>query len=282
MHSHLPLSPSPETSSSPLAGKTILVTRSVGQSSQFSDRLAAAGATVIELPALEIVPPSTWKPLDQAISNLSTFHWIILTSSNGVEYFFERLKTKGKDKSVLANVKIAVVGEKTARTLKKYNIQPDFIPPHFVADSLAINFPESLTGKKILFPRVESGGRQVLVKELTDKGAEVIEVPAYESCCPQAIPPAAEIALRNHTLDVITFASSKTVQFFCLLTAAKFPEGITQYLNQTCIASIGPQTSKTCFDLFGRVDIEAEEYTVDGLLKAIIKWANRGQVTGDR
>ncbi|MFM2061932.1 MAG: hypothetical protein RLZZ507_1602 [Cyanobacteriota bacterium] len=275
MHSNIPISPSPHPHDFPLTGKTILVTRSVGQSSQFSDRLTDAGAKVIEMPALEIGPPSSWKALDQAISNLSTFDWLILTSSNGVEYFFSRLQAKGKNKNALAKVKIAVVGEKTAKSLKKQHIQADFIPPHYIADSLVVNFPEKLAGKKILFPRVESGGREVLVKQLTSKGAEVIEVPAYESSCPQNIPPAAEIALQNHTLDIITFASSKTVQFFCLLTATKFPEGITHYLENTCIASIGPQTSKTCFDLFGRVDIEAEEYTVDGLLKAIIQWASK-------
>ncbi|MBD2296539.1 uroporphyrinogen-III synthase [Anabaena sphaerica FACHB-251] len=275
VHSNIPISPSSHPPTCPLAGKTILVTRSVGQSSQFSDRLTAEGATVIELPALEIGPPSSWQPLDQAISKLSTFNWLIFTSTNGVDYFFSRLQAKSKDKSALARVRIAVVGQKTAQSLKKHNIQPDFIPPHFIADSLVINFPENLAGKKILFPRVESGGRQVLVKELTSKGAEVIEVPAYESFCPQTIPPAAEIALQHHALDVITFASSKTAQFFCLLTATKFPEGITHYLDKTCIASIGPQTSKTCFDLFGRVDLEAEEYTVDGLLKAIIQWASK-------
>jgi uroporphyrinogen-III synthase len=80
---------------SPLTGKTILVTRSLGQSNQFSDRLTAAGATVIEMPALEIGPPSSWEALDQAISHLSTFNWLILTSSNGVEYFFQRLEKSG-------------------------------------------------------------------------------------------------------------------------------------------------------------------------------------------
>jgi len=258
---------------SPLTEKTILVTRSVGQSNQFSDRLTSAGANVIEMPALEIGPPSSWDALDQAILHLSTFNWLILTSSNGVEYFFERLEKSGQDKNALAGVKIAVVGEKTAQSLQKQNIQADFIPPNFVADSLVENFPESLTGKKILFPRVESGGREVLVKELTAKGAEVIEVPAYESCCPQGIPPAAEYALVNNTVDIITFASSKTVLFFSQLTAHIFiynPEN----LARVCIASIGPQTSKTCQTVFGRVDIEAEEYTLEGLTNAIIKFSN--------
>ena len=273
MHSNIHISSSTHSSTLPLAGKTILVTRSVGQSSQFSDSLTTQGATVIELPALEIIPPSTWQPLDEAISRLSTFDWLILTSGNAVEYFLGRLEQQQKNNNILKQVKIAVVGKKTAQLLKEYHIHPDFIPPHFIADSLVANFPEHLAGKRILFPRVETGGRQILVEELTNKGAAVIEVPAYESRCPQNIPTAAEIALKKHSLDVITFASSKTVQFFCLLTATHFPKGVINYLDKTCIASIGPQTSKTCFDLFGRVDIEAEEYTADGLTEAIIKWA---------
>ncbi|MEH2062609.1 MAG: uroporphyrinogen-III C-methyltransferase [Nostoc sp.] len=264
---------------SPLAltGKTILVTRSVGQSSQFSDRLMALGATVIEMPTLEIGPPSSWEDLDNAIAHLSEFDWLILTSTNGIDYFFERLIAQGKDTRALAGVKIAVVGEKTAHSLKQHSLQADFIPPNFVADSLVENFPEKLDGKKVLFPRVESGGREVLVKELTVKGAKVIEVAAYQSCCPNSIPPAAELALQNGKVDVITFASSKTVQFFCQLTnhifSSNYNANASQFLEGVCIASIGPQTSKTCHVLFGRVDVEAEEYTLDGLTKALIIWA---------
>ncbi|MBW4559167.1 MAG: uroporphyrinogen-III C-methyltransferase [Trichormus sp. ATA11-4-KO1] len=252
----------------PLAGKTILVTRASGQSSEFSDRLTAFGATVIEMPTIEIVPPASWTNLDQAIANLSDFHWLILTSTNAVDYFFYRLIAQGKDTRALAGVKIAVVGQKTAQSLKQQALQPDFIPPNFVADSLITHFPEELQGKKILFPRVESGGREVLVKELTAKGADVIEVAAYQSRCPNSIPASAKSALQNRTIDVITFASSKTVQFFYQLTNEIFSHN-----SGICIASIGPQTSKTCHDLFGRVDIEAEEYTLDGLTQALIKWA---------
>ncbi|MEJ1930349.1 uroporphyrinogen-III C-methyltransferase [Nostoc sp. NIES-2111] len=267
-------STTPMSSNLPLTGKTILVTRSVGQSSQFSDRLTAFGATVIEMPTLEIVPPSSWDELDQAIANISKFDWLILTSTNGVDYFFERLNTQGKDTRALAALKIAVVGEKTSQSLKQRGLQPDFIPPNFVADSLVENFPEALLGKKILFPRVESGGREILVKELSTKGAEVIEVAAYQSCCPSSIPPAAEQALTNRTIDVITFASSKTVQFFYQLAENIFPNNIANALEEVCIASIGPQTSKTCRTLFGRVDLEAQEYTLDGLTQAIIHWSH--------
>ncbi|MEH2239525.1 uroporphyrinogen-III C-methyltransferase [Nostoc sp.] len=275
MLSNFPPSPSSPSSPLPLTGKTILVTRSVGQSSQFSDRLIASGATVIEMPTLEIGPPSSWEALDNAIAHLSNFDWLIFTSTNGIDYFFERLIAQGKDTRALAGVKIAVVGEKTAHSLKQHSLQADFIPPNFVADSLVENFPDQLDGKKVLFPRVESGGREVLVKELTAKGAKVIEVAAYQSCCPSGIPPVAELALQNRKVDVITFASSKTVQFFCQLTNNIFPSNsdASQFLEGVCIASIGPQTSKTCHVLFGRVDIEAEEYTLDGLTQALITWA---------
>ncbi|WP_089093879.1 uroporphyrinogen-III C-methyltransferase [Nodularia sp. NIES-3585] len=265
----------------PLTGKTILVTRSSGQSSQFSDRLTASGATVIEMPTLEIVPPLSWNALDQAIADLADFDWLILTSTNGVNYFFERLFAQGKDVRALSGVKIAVVGEKTAASLSQFCLQPDFIPPNFVADSLVANFPEALQSKKVLFPRVESGGREVLVKELTAQGAVVIEVAAYQSRCPSNIPESAKFALQNRTIDIITFASSKTVKFFCQLIEQVFDcnSDITYALEKICIASIGPETSKTCHTLFGRVNIEAEEYTLDGLTQALIKWVKNSEFT---
>jgi len=254
----------------PLFGKTILITRAAGQSSKFSDRLQQEGATVIEMPALVITPPSTWEPLDNALSNISNFNWLILTSSNGVNYFFDRLTAKGKDSRDLAELKIAVVGKKTAASLKERSLEPDFIPPNFVADSLVANFPGNLEGSKILFPRVETGGRDVLVKELTEKGAEVTEVPAYESGCPTEIAPDALAALQQKTLDVITFASSKTVKNFCQLIESNRQQLPQNVLEGICIASIGPQTSESCHNLLGRVDVEAQEYTLDGLTEAII------------
>lgn len=257
------------SSDQPLAGKTILVTRSVGQSSQFSDRLQQAGATVIEMPALEIGPPSSWEALDLAIAHLSDFNWLILTSTNGVDYFFERLVTHSKDVRALAGVKIAVVGEKTAQSLNQRCLQPNFIPPDFVADSLVEHFPEPLAGKRVLFPRVETGGREVLVKELTNKGAEVIEVAAYQSRCPAQIAPDALDALQRGSVDIITFASSKTVQCFYQLLEAHGGA----VLDSVCIASIGPQTSKTCVSLLGRVDVEAEEYTMEGLFQSLSRLA---------
>ncbi len=249
-----------------IAGKTVLVTRASGQASEFSEMLRSRGAKVLELPTLEIVPPSSWDDLDREISRLADFDWLILTSTNGVDAFFARLHQAGKDSRALAGVKIAVVGQKTAQSLQQYGITPDFIPPNFIADALVNNFPGSPAGQRILFPRVETGGREVLVKELTNLGAMIIEVAAYQSRCPDSIDPNILSALQQQDIDIITFASSKTVKHFCQLIGTSLPSG---WQDQVCIASIGPQTSATCKELFGKVDIEATEYTLLGLIAAL-------------
>lgn len=260
------LNPQPD-SSLPLSGKTILVTRSAGQKGEFAELLQRQGARVLEMPTLEIGPPSSWDELDRSLSQLHQFDWLVLTSSNGVEYFCDRLAFHNLDLRALAGIKIAVVGQKTAASLTQRGIGADFIPPDFVADSLVEHFPEPLSGLQVLFPRVETGGREVLVKEFTQQGAIVTEVAAYESRCPDSVSPEVLTALQNQSIDIITFTSSKTVKNFCELI--KNTEGIS--LKKVDFASIGPQTSKTCHQLLGRVDIEAQEYTIPGLIQALIE-----------
>ncbi len=259
------------TSPQPLLGKTILVTRAAGQSSQFAQLLQQQGASVLEMPALEIRPPSSWVALDQAIAELDQFDWLVLTSTNAVDYFFQRLAAQGR--SLSANLKVAVVGQKTAARLQQQGHQPDFVPPNFVADALVAHFPgaDRLAQLKILFPRVETGGREVLVKDLTAQGATVVEVPAYQSGCTQVMLPAVAQALQAQAVDIVTFASSKTVDCFAqLLQSAALP--LTDPLDSVCLASIGPQTSLTCQQRFGRVDLEAKDYTLEGLTAAIVAW----------
>jgi uroporphyrin-III C-methyltransferase len=271
-------SPSPHfpiSSSLPLTHKTVLVTRATGQSGQFAALLTEAGATVIEMPTLEIGPPSSWDELDDAIAHLDDFDWLILTSTNAVDYFIQRLRKKRGD-DVLVEIQIAVVGEKTADRLEQLGIRPDFIPPNFIADSLVANFPERLNGLKILFPRVESGGRDILIKEFTNQGATVRQVAAYESGCPTEVDPVAFAALRDRQIDIVTFASSKTVKHFCLLLyRAERNDAWKSWLENVCIASIGPQTSQACEALLGRVDVEPQEYTLDGLVQAIAEYIQR-------
>ena len=261
-----------------LSNKTIIITRAAVQSSKFTKLLEKEGAKVVEMSALKITNPSSWELLDEAITSLNNIDWLILTSANGVNYFFKRLFELGKDLRALNNIKIAVVGKKTANVLKEYHLNADFIPPNFIADSLVENFPEDLTNKRVLFTRVETGGRAILVEELRAKNATVIEVPAYESSCPSNINLESWNALKNKEVNIITFASSKTVKNFNILIEKalndpKFnPQKITKeyLLKDLNIASIGPQTSQSCREILGRVDIEAKEYTLEGLTQALI------------
>ena len=227
---------------------------------------------MLEMPALEITPPSSWAALDAAIAHLSHFHWLILTSTNGVDYFFQRLAAHQLDRAAIAHLKIAVVGKKTANQLQAQGIQPNFIPPEFVADSLIEHFPDPLEGCQVLFPRVETGGREALVQAFSSAGATVTEVSAYQSGCCKTIEPSIYQALCQQQIRVITFASSKTVRCFqTLLATQELPPA--KLLEPSCIASIGPQTSEACRTHLGRVDIEASEFTLEGLTTAIVQWA---------
>ncbi len=261
-----------------LADIRILVTRAASQASSFGVLLRQAGAEVLEMPTISITPPSTWEPLDEAIAQLEQCDWLILTSANAVSFFMDRMAVVGRPSSDLSGIKISVVGNKTAVRLAEYGRQPDFTPPSFVADSLVQHFPEPLSRQKILFPRVESGGRQVLVKAFRGAGAAVMEVPAYESRCPDAADALVLAALGDRQIQVVTFASSKTVRHFAKLVEQGLGAAWLDCLAGVAIASIGPQTSETCRQLLGRVDVEAEEYTLEGLTEAIVQYAAATQL----
>jgi uroporphyrinogen III methyltransferase/synthase len=254
----------------PLAGKTVLVTRAEGQSPAFRELLRAQGARVVEMPALVIQPPSSWDPLDTAIANLQQFNWLLLTSANGVQAFFERLQQQGRDSRALHSLQVAVVGSKTAAALAQYGIRPDLMPSEFVAEALLPIWPEPVQGQRILFPRVESGGREELVQGLRQRGAEVVEVAAYQSACPAAADPQVVEALKDRQVDILTFASSKTVQHFAhLLRQAGLGPEVWDPPVQ--IAAIGPKTAETCRQILGRVDVVAQEYTLEGLLGSLLR-----------
>ncbi len=257
----------------PLAGKTVLVTRAASQASEFSQMLQANGASAIDLPALEIREPLNWEGMDSAIASLKQFDWLILTSANAVHFFLDRLLQQGKDFRALAPLKIAVVGRKTNSFLNQRGLVADFTPPEFIADSLVEHFPEDPNGLNLLFPRVEAGGREILVKEMTARGATVTEVAAYESACPKQIPPAAKAAIESGAVDVVTFGSSKTVRHFAQLMEKTFGAQWMDRLESTAVASIGPQTSRDCQELLGKVTIEAQEYTLPGLIAGLEAWA---------
>jgi uroporphyrinogen-III synthase len=254
---------------SPLAGRTIAVTRAESQLAEARHLFERAGATVVDLPALVVTPPQSWGPLDDALEELESFHWLVFSSGNGVEAVEQRLRRRGQSLAHRpASLKLAAVGRKTAAQLEALGAPADFVPPSFVAESLIDHFPVSGWGLRLLLPRVESGGRSLLAEAFGAAGSRVVEVAAYETACPQGLPSAAQLALDQGRIDAITFSSGKTVSHTCQLLAQAYGENWQQCLADIALVSIGPQTSQRCRELLGRLDAEADPHDLQGLVDA--------------
>ena len=252
-----------------LQGCTIAVTRAEQQLGEARRLFEEAGARVLDLPALVIGPPDEWGPLDDALAELEEFHWLVVSSSNGVDAVEQRLQRLGGSlASRPRSLKIAAVGRKTAARLEALGAPADFVPPQYVADSLIDHFPVSGWGLRLLLPRVQSGGRTVLAEAFGEAGARVVEVAAYESRCPQSLPEATAAALAAGSVDAITFSSGKTVRHTAELLERQFGSAWLQRLDGVALVSIGPQTSHACREVLQRVDAEADPHDLDGLVAA--------------
>lgn len=244
----------------PLFGKRIAVTRSREEASVLSGKLTALGADVREIPSIEAVPILENPLLDKAVHWLSAYKYIVFTSKLGVRCFFDRLYSLGLDARNLSGIKTYCIGPATAEELRKNGIKSDYYPKEYKAESLAAGFPDSLDGVKILIPRAENA-REVLPVELKKRGAIVEVIPVYKIVKPKA----GNIDLQD--IDIVTFASSQTVLNFLDAIGKKNKKN----LKGIKIACIGPITAKTAKDNGLKVSVLAKEYTMDGLVRAILK-----------
>lgn len=254
----------------PLFGKTIVVTRARAQASELTKQLEAEGAKVIEAPAIKIMPPASYAPLDEAIKNLSEYKWLVLTSANGVKAFFARLDAAGLDARALAGVKIAAIGCGTAKELKAYGITADLVPATYKAEELA----EALSGKlnagdKVLLPRAMEA-REVLPETLRSLGAQVDVITAYATVA--ACDNETELieALATGEVDMVTFTSSSTVTNFLKMLDVK-----KDLLNGVACAAIGPVTAATCRKNGITPAVTADTFTIAGLTDAIKSYYNK-------
>lgn len=263
----------------PLAGCRVLVSRTKKQAGALSSALRELGCQVIEIPFIEIREPSSYQPLDSALRNLATYDWLILTSVNGVEALFERLTKKKIDVSALAHLKIAAIGPATRKAIEQHGLRVVVTPKEYVAESVVASLERRVNGKRVLLVRAKIA-RDVIPRELRKAGAEVDVVEAYETVAPKSSEKRLRALLANRTLrrHAITFTSSSTVKNFIELlglrsarTALKKParrQGVYT-------ASIGPVTSATLREFGLPVDIEAKEYTIPGLVAAIVEASKR-------
>lgn len=248
----------------PLFGKTVIVTRARAQASALTKKLEAQGARVLEAPAIKIVPPADFAPLDKAIAEIDTYKWLILTSVNGVEYFFNRLQKAGKDSRALWGIKIAAIGSATAEALKGYGITADLIPSAYKAEELADALAEDTkAGDKLLLARAKVA-RNVLPERLRALGAQVDVVAAYETVADCQNKEELLEALESGEASVVTFTSSSTVTNLLDVLGDK-----KDLLNKVALAAIGPVTAETLEKNGLKPAISAAEYTIDGLMTAI-------------
>ncbi len=251
----------------PLAGCRILVTRARKQAASLSGALRDLGATVVEIPSIEIRPPRSNQPLDDAIGRLDGYDWLILTSVNGVEALFARMAKLGHDASALAHLNICAIGPATRRAIEQHGARVKIVPQKYVAESVVRALESRVKGRRVLLVRAKVA-RDVIPADLRRAGAEVDVVEAYETVVPSSSRARLQALLRDarRRTDAITFTSSSTARNFLELLGS----GAAHKLDGIVLASIGPVTTGTLREIGLRADVEAREFTMSGLVAALV------------
>lgn len=246
----------------PLFGKRIVVTRTREQAGVLSRQLIELGADVIELPTIRIDPPGDRLEFAHMVAEAHTYDWLIFTSPNGVEKFFEAFYQAFGDARSLGNPRIAAIGPGTAAKINEYRFTVDLLPERYVAEGLIDAFKkESVENQTMLWIKAEET-RDVISTELAAMGAIVDECIAYRTVPETEDPTGAVARLREEGADVVTFTSSSTVDHFFDMDLP-WPDG--------CLAaSIGPVTGKTLSEHGHPPDIEASRHDIPGLIEAIV------------
>ncbi|CAG0987007.1 partial uroporphyrinogen III methyltransferase / synthase, partial [Anaerolineae bacterium] len=248
----------------PLFGKRILVTRAREQASELSQMLRELGAEPIEFPVIRIAPLDDYRALDDALTR--RYDWIIFTSGNGVSAVWYRLEALGRDARTFAGARLGAIGPATAEQLTAHGLRADFVPGEYVAEAIVAGIGD-VNGKRVLLPRADIA-RENLARDLRARGARVDEVVAYRTITLDANDPSAQHIrdlLAAGEIDAITFTSSSTVRGF--VNVIRFPISNFQF---PIIACIGPITAQTARDLGLQVDVTAQEYTLEGLTRALV------------
>lgn len=257
----------------PLSGTRVLVGRARHQAGALSSGLRKLGADVVEIPFIEIRKPHSCTPLDSALRNIGNYDWLILTSVNGVDAVWNRVRKLRLKTKQLRHLKVAAIGPATKKAIEKQRIRVNVVPEEYVAESVVKSLRKKVVGQRVLLARAKVA-RDVIPTELRKLGAQVDVVEGYETVIPQASRARLHALLKNprRRPHVITFTSSSTARNFVSLFAGRDAR-VTRSLQDIRFASIGPVTSATLRELGLSVHIEAREYTIPGLIRAIARSA---------
>jgi uroporphyrinogen III methyltransferase/synthase len=252
----------------PLFGKKIVVTRTRNQASKLSLMLSSLGARTVEFPTIEIEKINDLFPFRRALQYIEEYDWVVFTSQNAVNIFFEELFASGRDARALGSIKIAVIGKASGDELKQYGIVPDLIPEKYVAESLLDSFRrENVAELKILIP-CSADARMTLTEGLRDMGAVVERIHIYRAGKPLVYDE--ELMAEVKTADIVTFTSSSTVNNFFSMVQD----------TDAVLASIGPITTETVIKHGYNPAITADEYSIEGLVKALIEYYSYSTSSG--
>ena len=268
----------PDFTTQPLRGKRILITRAHEQAAALARKLEELGASVISIPTIEIRPPQSFQPLDKALKKIPAYDWLILTSVNGVKAMERRLLKQQIDVGLLRHLSVAAIGPATRAEIERVGLKVTVMPDEYVAEAVVTALQGKVAGKRVLLVRAKVA-RDIIPKQLRDAGAEVDVAEAYETVVPQKSREKLRAALEGEDTrpHAITFTSSSTVKnFVALMPQGKSPKEI---LPGIALASIGPVTSATLREVGLWVNIEAADYTIPGLVDALVKWAGAITVT---
>src|ERR1700686_763701 len=229
----------------PLAGTRILVGRARHQAGSLSASLRSLGASVIEIPFIEIRKPQSYQPLDDALRNIQTYDWLVLTSANGVEAMWERFRKLRLTRRSLKHLQIAAIGPATKKAIVKHGLKVKMVPEEYVAESVVKGLRDKVKGKRVVLIRAKVA-RDVIPEELRKAGAEVDVVEAYETVGPEKSRPRLRALMKSSRRPhIVTFTSSSTAKNFAELLGDS-RDGLLENLQ---FASIGPVTSATLREL---------------------------------
>jgi uroporphyrinogen III methyltransferase/synthase len=270
----------PHVTGAPLAGRSVVITRTLDQSRKLAEPLEALGAEVLAMPVLEVTDPPDPSAVDAAIAQLASYDWVVLTSTNAVDRFFARLVFVDRTGEALSHVRIAVVGKATAAHMREKGVSPDLVPDEARAEGLVAAFRTRGVGAgcRILLPRALVA-REVLPEQLREMGATVDVVPVYQTT-PVDPDPAVLGRLRDGTVDAVTFTSGAIARaFVSAIKDAGLDSGGA--LRRVAIASIGPVTTDELAALGYVADIEAPKATMAALAQALVEKLGAQQAAGE-
>jgi uroporphyrinogen III methyltransferase/synthase len=256
----------------PLFGKRVLVTRPAHQAADMARRLEELGAVPILLPAIEVQAPANWSTVDDALSRLASFQWLVFTSTNGVQFFLGRLRATGRDLRALGSLRLAAIGQRTAEALRSYHLEPDLVPAVFRSEELAAELRDKVAGQRVLLARADRG-RDVLPEALAAV-AEVEQVAVYRQANVVEPDPAVLDALRRAEIDFVTLTSPAIARAFLGGLDAACRNRLQK--GEVKVVTISPVTSAAVRELAIPVAAEAAVFTAEGIVATLIDLCCQG------